>query len=712
MKKGVKKVFLSLLVCIFVLFLLAIIGTIIYASSINIDSRKLKKNTTSLSLLDNNDNVITANKSYTELENIPKNLQNAFIATEDKRFYSHKGLDYYRILGAIVHDIKTHSLEQGASTITCQLVKNTHLTNEKTIKRKIDEAILAKKIEKEFTKDEILEMYLNIIYFGSGIYGVTNASFMFFGKEPEQLTLNECASIAAVVANPKKYSPLIDIKNNNSRKNTILKLMHEQNLISNEDYLAANAQNIETNSPLNAGFQSYNQLAIEEASKILGLGELELKKMGYKIYTYLDVDEQIKCFEQIKKADVATSILIENVGDYSIKAYASNHIYSPFTMKRNAGSIIKPFIYASAFENGVIYPITTIDDSPTSFGDYTPNNYSNKYRGLITAREALSYSSNICSVKVLQSVGFYKANNTLSKFGINVNEKDYNYSLALGAISNGVTIADISNAYAVLASNGYYSPLSTVRMIKDGNDNIVYSRKISSNKVIDENSVTMLNDCLNECANKGTARKLSRYKNLCAKTGTFEVNGKNSDSWVVAYDRNNVYTVWQGNLTMKSEDMIEKTGSSGIVYLEKLIDDRITPPPRQTKKQAIDLLVLNRTNQIKLASNNTPERYIIYDYAPNNAEVSKLFLQPTVDANITLSDNKILIELNAQKECSYIVQNETMLGTITIAEISNTNKKVEIQTDALIGLNTIKILPIVHGKSDIIGDCHIEKVYN
>ena len=121
---------------------------------------------------------------------------------------------------------------------------------------------------------------------------------------------------------------------------------------------------------------------------------------------------------------------------------------------------------------------------------------------------------------------------------------------------------------------------------------------------------------------------------------------------------------------------------------------------------------MNRTNQIKLASNNTPERYIIYDYAPNNAEVSKLFLQPTVDANITLSDNKILIELNAQKECSYIVQNETMLGTITIAEISNTNKKVEIQTDALIGLNTIKILPIVHGKSDIIGDCHIEKVYN
>lgn len=710
-KKRLKKFLIAFSLSLVTIVSILIIALLIFASTCKINEQKLKVAEADISIYDDKSNIISSNKSYTKLSEIPDKLQQAFIATEDKRFYSHKGLDYVRIMGAIVHDIKTKSLDQGASTISCQLIKNTHLSNEKTFNRKLKEAILSKKLEKEYSKDEILEMYLNVIYFGTGIYGVSNASYVFFGKQPNELTLSECASLASIVVNPKNYSPILNIENNNKRKNTVLSLMHEQGYISDEEYNEEKIIKVVANTPSNAKFTDYTQIALWEASEILGISQLDIKRNGYSIYTYLDEEKQTKCQGSIEEAQVSTSLMVADPNHFSITAYSSNHGYSPFTMKRNAGSIIKPFVYAGAFENNLLFPISPIDDSPTEFGDYKPKNFANNYRDTISIREALSHSSNVCAVKVLQTLGFNRARQTLSSFGFKTNSKDENYALALGALSEGVTISEIVQSYSVFANGGNFANLSTIKMIKDKNGKVVYERNVTSNKIISSDTVSMINDCLMNCTKEGTAKKLSRYGGLCAKTGTFEVGDKNSDAWCVAYDSENVYCSWLGNLSMKKEDMIENKGSFGINHLVKIIDNDINPAPVEKIKQGLDMLVLKRTGQIKLASDNTPERYIIYDFAPKHCEISTLFTSPTVDAKISLIGEDINIKINAHRECSYIIYNRKSPFPEEIGYVQGNDNEITISSKAYNGFNEIVIIPTVHGKNEIDGIEFRESVY-
>ena len=540
-KKKIKKIFIILSLSIVGAVVISFLALLIFSSTIKIDEEKLKVADFDIKIYDENENLISLSKSYTKLEDMPDHLKQAFIATEDKRFYSHNGLDYVRIAGAVVHDLKSHSLEQGASTISCQLIKNTHLSNEKTFNRKLKEAILATKLEKVYSKDDILEMYLNVIYFGAGIYGVSNASFMFFGKQPKDLTLSECASLASVVVNPKNYSPILNIQNNNKRKNTVLSLMKDQGYISQEEYEKEKDVEIVTNTPSSVKFSDYTSLVLREASDILGCPELDIKRNGYQIYTYMNAEQQQKSQNSLQDEETSASLMIADPNNFSITAYASNHPYSPFTMKRNAGSIIKPFVYASAYENKLIFPATLIEDTPTDFGNYRPRNFGDNYRGKISIREAISHSSNVCAVKVLQTVGFPRALNTFNSFGFKTSQKDENYSLALGVLSEGVTIKQVTQAYSVFANGGSFQNISTIKMIKDSNGRIVYLRQSNPEKIISSDAVSMVNDCLMNCAQVGTAKKLSRFTGLCAKTGTFEVGEKNSDAWCVAYSNDYVY---------------------------------------------------------------------------------------------------------------------------------------------------------------------------
>ncbi len=682
-----------------------------YSTTVPLDLNKLKANKNSFVIYDKENNLTLTENNYASFEEIPLNLQNAFIAMEDKRFYSHNGLDLYRIGGALIHDIKVGSFEQGASTITCQLVKNTHLSNDKTLKRKLDEAILALKLEKQLSKSQILQSYLNVIYFGNGIYGVSNASLRFFDKELNQLTLPECVSIAAVVANPAKFSPIANPQNNNDRKNIILQAMLEQSLIDNSQYQEAVNIFVEANEQKGNRNSDYIEIVIEEACKLLDISKAEVKQNNYKIYTYLDCEEQEKLVEQIKNANESTSIVIADNKTSSISAYVSNHRYSPFTMQRNAGSIIKPFIYATGFENDIMCPITYIDDSPTKFGDYNPKNYGNRYRGVITAREALSVSSNICAVKTLESVGFNKAFTTLNKFGFTTSEKDKNYALALGSLNNGVTIVGITSAYSALANGGQYTPLSTIRMIEDNSGKTLYIRNQSTISACSARTADMINDCLKECVNNGTLKKISSYKGLCGKTGTFEVNDKNSDCWLTLYDDNKTYCVWQGNLSMKKEDMLTKTGSSGVDLIIESIPKNADYPHTVTKKQAIDVLILQRCGQIQIASFNTPERYIIYDYVPTNAKVSTLFTAPTADVKVVCTDGIIDVTIKANAECYYLIYQKCMGFTIPLNKIENSSDEVTVRTLLAPDKNEIIVETYVKGKTITKGETVTEYLY-
>lgn len=710
-RKGKKGIFLFITLFIASAVILSGVCLLVYSTTITLDLNKLKVQNNSLTVYDIDNSLTLTDNKYAYIGDIPIDLQNAFIAMEDKRFYSHSGIDLIRIGGAVIHDIKVGSFEQGASTITCQLVKNTHLSNDKTLKRKLDEAILAIKLEKQLSKNQILESYLNVIYFGNRIYGVRNAASRFFDKELDKLSLAECVSIASVVANPSKFSPISNSQNNNDRKNIILKAMLEQSLIDNSAYQNAINTFVEANEQKGNRNSDYIELVIEEASNILNISKTDIKQGDFKIYTYLDSLEQDKLVEQIKNATDPTSIVIADNKTSSISAYVSNHRYSPFTMQRNAGSIIKPFIYAKAFEADILCPISYIDDSPTTFGDYTPSNYGNRYRGMITAREALSVSSNICAVKTLESIGFNKAFTTLNKFGFKTTEKDNNYALALGSLHNGVTIVGITSAYSALANGGKYRELSTIRMISDKNGKAIYIRNGSSIDAITHQASDMVNDCLMECVNGGTLKKLSSYKGFCGKTGTFEVNGKNSDCWLTLYDSDKTYCVWQGNLSMKTEDMLTKTGSSGIDLIIDLIPKNGNYPYTTTKKQAIDALALQRCGQVQLASYNTPERYIIYDFAPTNAKVSTLFTAPTAEVKVTCSDGLINITVNAKAECYYLIYQKCMGLTIPLKRVENSSNEISFQTLLAPDLNEIIIEPYVKGKEISKGESVIEYLY-
>ncbi len=710
-RKGKKGIFLFITLFIISLVLLTGVCLLVYSTTVTLDLDKLKVQSNSLTVYDIDNNLTLTDNKYAYLKDIPIDLQNAFIAMEDKRFYSHKGIDLIRIGGAVIHDLKVGSFEQGASTITCQLVKNTHLSNDKTLKRKLDEAILAIKLENQLSKDKILESYLNVIYFGNGIYGVRNAASRFFDKELDKLSLAECVSIASVVANPSKFSPISNPQNNNHRKSIILKAMLEQSLIDSSAYQNALNTFVEANEQKGNRNSDYIELVIEEASNILNISKSDIKQGDFKIYTFLDNLEQEKLVEQIKNANDPTSIVIADNKAGSISAYVSNHRYSPFTMKRNAGSIIKPFIYASAFESEILYPITNIDDSPTVFGDYTPSNYGNRYRGMITAREALSVSSNICAVKTLESIGFSKAFTTLNKFGFSTSEQDNNYALALGSLHNGVTIVGITSAYSALANGGRYRALSTIRMISDKNGKALYIRKENTADAITHRTADMLNDCLRECVNSGTLKKLSSFKGFCGKTGTFEVNGKNSDCWLTLYDSDKTYCVWQGNLSMKKEDMLTKTGSSGIDLIIDLIPKNGNYPYNTTKKQAIDALILQRYGQVQLASYNTPERYIIYDFAPIDAKISTLFTVPTAEVNVTCLDGLLDITINTKAECYYLIYQKCMGLTIPLKRIEDSSNEIKIQTFLAPDLNEIIVEPYVKGKEILKGESVIEYLY-
>ena len=301
MKKIVKIILLTvfgLLVATFLALSFYIVSVYASASKIELDEEKLTSPSLAISVFDSENKEIkennTFNGSYVKFDSIPEHAKEAFISIEDKNFYSHGGVNYKRILGAMVKNLKTASLKEGASTITQQLVKNTQLTSEKTFNRKIKEIALSKKVESKFSKEEILEQYLNIIYFGNNCYGIENASNYYFSKPAHDLSLEEGAVLAGIIKSPSKYSPISHYDNCLKRRNLVLSEMAKDGKISTQELLSAQNKPIELN--LNTEkenkLNSFSQSAIDEASKILALPARQIALAGYKIYTYQNNEMQ------------------------------------------------------------------------------------------------------------------------------------------------------------------------------------------------------------------------------------------------------------------------------------------------------------------------------------------------------------------------------------------------------------------------------------
>ena len=692
MKKFIKWLFIITLIAVSV----TLIGVGLYISSIYVNAKNtdineevLTSSTLSLNIYDSTNKPIkesnAVNHAYASIDSLQPYTINAFISIEDKTFYEHNGINPKRIVKAGINNIKSHSLKEGASTITQQLIKNTQLSNEKTYSRKIKEIALAQKIEKMYDKNKILEYYLNVIYFGNNCYGIESAANYYFSKSANNLTLNESCTLAGMIKSPAQYSPLKNVEKCQNRRNIVLKEMQKDGKISTEEYTISKDKKIELklNKDKINKLNSYSESAINEAEKILGIPARQIALSGYKIYTYQDEEKQNALEEAIKSQNVncdSAGIVIDNE-KCAISAYIGDSIFKVLDAKRQPGSCLKPvLVYSPALNEDIIYPCSQILDEKITIADYSPKNVGNVYRGYVSAREALSKSINIPAVKVLSYVGIDKSKVYAEQMGINFDEKDDSYTLALGGMTYGVNLVQLAGSYTTFANNGYFKSPKFISFITDKNNKLVYINKTPSKKVLREDSSYLITDMLKTCAKTGTARKLSTLNmEIASKTGTVgKSNSKeNLDAWNISYTKNQTIGIWLGNL---DNSIINYTGGNQpteIVrnYFQVVQDDSQFDKPNSIIEKRIDGIDLVENHKITLANGLTPERYtqtelfsnfnLPTDISNKFAQVEKIKVQGRVE------NGNAVIEFDAKDYETYIIK----VGNKKIEEISGKNGK-------------------------------------
>ncbi len=708
MKKFIK----ITLIIILLLFITALIGVAFYISSIYINAKAMKLDEDALSspyvnveVYDNENKPIKEdneiNKSYASLNSLSENTKNAFISIEDKNFYNHNGINYKRIIKAMLNNLKAGKLKEGGSTITQQLVKNTQLTSEKTFERKIKEVALAGKIEGKYTKEQILEQYLNIIYFGNNCYGIESASNYYFSKSAKELSVEEAAMLAGIIKSPAKYSPIKNYDNSLARRNLVLSEMNKDGLLSVEEYNRAKNTEIvlNINREHKNRLNSYCQAAIDEAENILGLPAKQIALKGYKIYTYQNQEKQKALAEAIKNQQIESDyagIVIDNK-KHSVVAYIGNSNYKILEAKRQPGSCIKPvLVYSPALNEDIIYPCSQILDEKTTISDYSPKNVGGIYHGYVSVREALSKSINIPAVKVLSYVGIDKAKSYAEEMGIEFDEKDDSYTLALGGMTYGVNIKELAGAYTTFANDGKFSIPKFISFITDKNDKLVYINKTKEKEVLREDSAYLLTDMLKTCAETGTAKKLaSLKKDIASKTGTVgKPNSKeNLDAWNIAYTKEQTCGVWLGNLDNTPISYAGGNQPTEIVksYFKSINDNSHFIIPNNVVERQIDSTELNENHRVVLANIYIPERYTqkeLFSTLNLPSDISSKFTK--VDKTIfnsRVENNNAIINFEAKDYMTYvfITNNEktTISGkngaqSVTLP-LTQTKQNVEIE---------------------------------
>ena len=536
---------------------------------------------------------------YASFEDIPKTLTNAFIAIEDKRFYSHNGIDLIRSGKAIANYLLCRS-RFGGSTITQQLVKNLTGNSEPTIKRKINEAFTAINLEKEFDKTEILETYLNVINLADGCRGVGAAAKHFYSKEPNQLTLSECATIAAITNNPSRYNPRTHPEENKKRRNTVLLCMLEQSMITREEYDEAIASPIklqikDEQKNVNSWYIDMvcNDVinAISEKHGITqSAASLMLYRGGYKIYTALDpkiqqILEKYYCDvynfpidSKEKTAQSAMIVIDPYTGDIlgvagAIGEKQGNRVINFATdTKRPPGSTIKPLsVYTPAIEDGIINWSTIIEDSPVTLGTDNsspwPQNVDRVYRGNVDVKYAVEHSLNTVAVKVLRKIGAQRSFDFLTN-SLNIKSLERNMdmgeaSLALGQPASGVTLRDLTAAYSIYYE-GIFSKSRSFYRVTDKNGVIIIDNVSEQKAVISQESAAIMTKLLETVVDTGTAAgkiELDKTIDVAGKSGT---SGNCFDRYFIGYTPELLGGVWFGYEYPKS---LEVFGGNLSVYI-------------------------------------------------------------------------------------------------------------------------------------------------
>ena len=532
------------------------------------------------------------NRIWVDIENIPKKLIDAFISIEDQRFYEHNGVDWKRTASAFINYlpfVNIYDSNQGGSTITQQLIKNITNDRDKSATRKLREILRAQYIEKKLSKTDILEAYLNTISLGSSICGVQVAANYYFNKDVAQLSLVECAALAAITKNPSKYNPDTKPQNNMKRRNTVLDKMRELNKISDEEYMQAISSDIIVNKAQQSSFElpinnyyidalisdvsedlaEINGISVESAAKLLYNG-------GYRIYSTVNPFIQEKMEEVYNNPDKYFSIksrknkeirvqsamtvldyegsikgIVGGVGEKTVNRGLNRAMESP----RQPGSTMKPLgVYALAIDQGIISYSSVVDDKPVpnyyGGGKAGPREWYGGYEGKITLRRAIAHSANTIPVQLISQIGLDKSFSFL-KYDLNLSyltDVDINpASLAIGGCQYGITTTQSAAAYSIFGNHGMYNTPKTYTKVVDASGNTVLSRE-ENKRVLKPESADIMNKLLQGVVydEGGTGRALggySRSMRAFAKTGT---SSEANDSWVVGGTPYYVASVWCG----------------------------------------------------------------------------------------------------------------------------------------------------------------------
>ena len=687
MKKIVKICLISfVLVGVFAVTFLGTFVAVNYIKfqSIPLEAEALTSSTMSIEVFDSENKPMKEENQFSrcKLEELPAYTKNAFISIEDKEFYNHNGINKKRMVGAMVSNLKSGKLKEGASTISQQLIKNTHLSSEKTFERKLKEIALTKKLEKTLSKDEILESYLNVIFFGNNCYGLEEASQYYFNKEAKNLNLQESCTLAGLIKSPSKYSPIHHPDECKARRNLVLSEMEKDGFISVDEKITAQNKEIKLDiHPASNSLNTYSQSAIDEASRILNLPTKQLAVGGYKIHTYCNEEKQKamqSALENVQVEDCDSAAIVINPHTFSVSAYVGNSNFKVLDCRRQPASCLKPLlVYAPALNEEVISPSTQILDEKITIGGYSPSNVNKKYAGWMSVTDAVKNSVNIPAIKVLSYIGIDTGKEYAEKLGIKFDELDDSYALALGGMTYGVNLKELASAYTVFPNGGQWEDCTFVQYITDGNNKLVYAHKPNPKMVLREDSAYLMTSILQETAKTGTARKLSMVENteIAAKTGTVGKKnaGGNTDAYCLSFAPDEVVGVWYGSLNNTPVKIAggNQPASVASAYIQSQTYENITfDIPSSITEAQLDTLELEENHRLVLASPYAPDRFkttALFSRFNLPEEISQNFTEkPTITAEAQVENNQIILSLTPQKHIKYeIFKDDILCGTLT-----------------------------------------------
>lgn len=675
------------------------------------------------------------NRVVIPLQEIPERTRQVFIAAEDLRFYRHKGIDVVRLFGAVVANLKEGGYAQGASTITMQLIRQSHLSTQKTIARKLEEMYLAIQLERQMSKDDILSMYLNYIYFGNGAYGIQAAAQTYFGVDAKELSLAQAASLAASIKAPSYYAPHASEANNRSRRRYILDTMLNEGMIdqATHDSAAREVIALAENPPEDLPYGWFVDAVLDEAESVLGLTSEQVLTGGFTIDTTLSREHQDVLDKQFltdvfpQKASDGTLVqgaaACVNTKTGEVLAVVGGRSYDvrrgfnrATRLRRQPGSSLKPLVvFAPAIDKYGYMTASVLKDEPTNFNGYKPRNSSYTYYGNVSIRTALTSSLNVSTVSLLNQIGVAAGKEYLQKVGVPLDARDDNLALALGAMTYGVSPVQLAAAYAPFGNGGTFNAPHFIRKVTDPTGRVIFQRREMGTRVLKAQSAYLMTSLLQSVTSSGTGAKLSGAGTpVAGKTGTVNMTGGgNRDIWMACYNSEISCAFWMGfdepDAKHKLQGWVSGGDNTALMarnYFKALYQNRSKPQfskPDGIISLEIDKQAIKWRGEPMLAVDLTPKAYRYSEvFAADNYPTKKsdVWTPPRSPNRFTVGHNDSgypLLMIQPADTAVYRVQRDTQGESFILTELYGSAGETLYYTDTAAKpgvVYTYRVIPV------------------